>query len=128
MGSGAGRGKAGGMKLRVSEKSWHLRYVRWFKTLDDEYRRSGKEYVPVELCGYFWTLMASCAFGLFFLTVLIFFSPMWVPALMWEKFWEWRNDRWPPVPKVKTRCQSNILVEFIKAKKRKVCPLIEVVP
>ena len=138
--------------MQVSEQSWHLRYVRF---MDASPR--GEPYVPRDLCSYFWTVVALVALptlvGLAVLTVIVFGGFQLYEAFR-DNFWttslivgiaigipititavilairsivRWRSGRPVRVKKPKRKKEPGLVRSYLSAKKRRVCPLIEVV-
>jgi len=102
--------------MKVSKKSWHYRLIFWYD-----------HYVPQNLCDYFWALMKS----MLIVGLLAVTAPVWGPAMavhyLFERYDDWRFEKMiadhesgPPPPK-----PPGIIMSFLRAKKQKVCPLIE---
>lgn len=129
--------------MKVSERSWHLRFVRFTRLhLLEQW------YAPHDLCSYFWggivgaLLLWACLlvlavaltcvvlggiaapFVLVFLALKgdvaarIMASVLAVGALALWMVHRGRHAR---------ARQPNLLIEYLRAKKRRICPLIEVV-
>lgn len=131
------------MRVKISERSWHLRYVRWWdgvgnRASDLIYRdpdQPPKPYTPTNLCGYFW-MVTLIGPGMFF-WLLTFFPAVFVLKyvgllVFWGVMALIRGVRslFHAVrpSKAETSNEPNLFVEYVKAKKRRICPLIEVVP
>ena len=104
--------------MTLSKKSWHYRLMKSF-TSDD--KLVNNELPNTSLCMYFWQL----CFLLFFLStvglfVFIALSPMifieWLGYDLSKKKVEVKRE--PTEPRT-------LLGKWVKAKKEKVCPLIE---
>ena len=128
--------------MRVSERSWHLRFVRWV----DEgawfrgFLRSSADprllpYVPRDLCSYFWRVVGSFVL---LLGITVFGGCIWAIGMtifgaVALSLWVWRHTQ-PTVkwvraqPKSPAAHEDGLLVAYVKAKKRRLCPRIEVVP
>lgn len=134
--------------MEINEKSWHFRLVQ-FTTYHSA--RNIREYGGT-LCEYFWLVVYAIfsntckAVAVFFLAWLFIYQPVsyiWAPddsklllVFMWAFFFvlagivfaiffirdKLRNRN--RVHKVK---QPNIVVEYIRAKKQKFCPVIKIV-
>jgi len=103
--------------MKVRKSSWHYKVWRW---------SNGKE-EPTNLCAYFWHV----AFVL-----LICASPLgWIAFLLAAigAAGEWLQDKWdarsyrrgPRPPKVPR--EPGLIRSYLRAKKARVCPLIEFV-
>lgn len=127
-------------KLIVSRKSWHYRLYNFtqnfmrsagvgmvLNSIAEKRLAYDRDYKPKNLCRYFWsTVLGVITFPLFVvLTVLLLLFILICVAICYPvfKLVDWLIDRKrqssdaPP--------QSNFVAEFIKARKAKVCPLIE---
>jgi len=121
--------------MKIDKNSWHYRWSNFF-TNQNEYNTN--------LCSYFWKLMFSiffpmaCVFiilgAVIVLTILLFIEPgfinmvvsaccvtgcVFLPplAIHWYRIWTNHTEY---------RISGEmVVVDFIKAKKRKICPLIE---
>ena len=109
--------------LTISSKSWHLRLVRSYHE---------GSYTPKSLCGYFWAV----AFAVFltpFMAALIGVLAvgavilLLVPQAIFGFLMKWWPSRKTDGPMEFKPHKPNLVWEFIKAKKRRVCPLIKVV-
>jgi hypothetical protein len=133
--------------MKISERSWHLRFVRWvnddgamFKrwfnpTPNDEFNAP---YQPHDLCRYFWAFVASIGMlliliGIGGVTFLICQTVYWtwrvLSWVVWHALVSPAVSVWDAIPKRHRREPKgppNLVVAFIRAKKRRVCPLIEV--
>jgi len=117
--------------MQVSSRSWHMRLVRW---LDDDYQ-------PKNLCKHFWMILLHLALlpllGILFLGIVGILSLFFV--LIFPIYGHRASQKiggedvrpwWVRIskePKPKKHRESNIFIEWVKAKKQRVCPLIEVV-
>jgi hypothetical protein len=142
--------------VRISERSWHLRFVRSFDKRDPVYGTVIKPYVPRDLCSYFWTVVGYLAFTALMLGVFVVFPlaalvwfvvkvvvPNWQIALVvlgvfavggltiglgylleWTVGRIWRRFRRTQV--TDDGQPKNLFVAYVVAKKRRLCPRIEV--
>ena len=98
--------------MEISSRSWHYRLVKW---LD-------KNYQPSNLCGYFWQVVLSLFVGAMFIPAL----PLIVTGLgIWTAY-TYSYKKVFPHHKPSESEEPSLIVEFIKAKKRRLCPLITV--
>ena len=90
----------------ISDKSWHMRLNKW---LDNTYH-------PTNLCRHFWVTVINLSLlplvAIVLLLILLMF-PLWWPI---KKIVE-RPKRYKPT-------EPSLFREFLKAQKRRVCPLI----
>jgi hypothetical protein len=101
--------------VKINKKSWHYKYLVWLHK--DEF------YLPRSLCGYFWLLVAS-------LTIIpVVLVLVGIPVVIAIGIGELlkRLHRKLNRNRKSVVHQPSIVVEFVKAKKRKVCPIIEFV-
>jgi hypothetical protein len=116
--------------MKVKRKSWHYK----ISNFGDSFEKSNDN-----LCRYFWRLIGKCALVVFgtlggiFLTIAFFASPYWISVtiiVLWVcssvilpvlAVWFLREKlgKSPEMP------YGNLVVEYMKAKKEKVCPIIE---
>ena len=138
--------------MKISANAWHFKlYCLMRQGWDDDAgpfvvplillgkRHLNRRYSPTTLCKYFWsTLLLTLIFPI----VLIFISILAAVVIpfIWT-FFKIKDDWWnEPTRKKKRDFEKytkydetkkektpNLLVEFVKAKKSKVCPLIEIV-
>lgn len=137
--------------MRVSEQSWHLRYVRWLQSSPDKAKNGA--YMPRDLCSYFWKVVGSVAAPAIGVPWLLFV----VGWIIWQFIEDWKlallilggivggltllaliaiggtalfGNR-PPKPKKvkkpKHKKEPGLIRSYMSARKRRVCPLIEVV-
>jgi hypothetical protein len=105
-----------GGRMKISARSWHYRWMRWFyaDTLDN--------HVPRSLCTYFWALVFSplvaLAVGAFAIALLTILLPVLGVGELHDRRQRKRGHLPPKGP--------GLVRSFVKAKKRKICPLIEV--
>lgn len=137
--------------MEINPTSWHFRAIKY------AYRMKAYDYQQwgTTLCGYFWSVFFACLtifaklLVVFFILWLLVYNPisyLWAPtveklmiAIIWgcalgfavfafggmyliQKYRSWSEKR--PVKKQK---QPNILVEYIKARKEKFCPIVKIV-
>ena len=136
--------------MKVSRNSWHFRWLRLVYGEDKNYRSISTVLTPGfmhfihhdfngprSLCPYFWAMFFSPAFAGILLLIVPF---MWILGvtviLLWMSLtvlfrsirWAWRHR---PTLALKRRVQSkhndepSVVLEFIKARKRNVCPVIK---
>ena len=91
----------------VNRSSWHYRYLRMWGTNP-----------PRTLCSYFWVLVIHCTVLPLMLALL---SPAVLSVFVYDELRKLLSRRGPACLEKK----PNLFVEWVKAKKRKVCPLIE---
>lgn len=118
--------------FKVSRKSWHYRLHTFVFTMFDlehggpiDYWTEGYRYIhrPKSLCTYFWSTLIltillpiwTIFFTIATIVIVIGYFVFYKPH---EKYREFR-------PKKQSNKQPGIVKTFIKAKKNKVCPLIE---
>lgn len=107
------------MKLKVSKASWHYRLYKWTDC-------------PIEtttLCGYYWVilicLVAGTFMGLCLLIVRVgFFTHDLYRKLRPRKPGVYDARYWESVAQ-KPPKQSPLWLEWLKAKKNRVCPMID---
>lgn len=90
------------MNIVISKKSWHYRLARLVY----------KDDISVSICGYFWQIVLLPVMGIFFLIVITAISPLIL--------WTWVSDKFPH-----RATQDGPFVSYLKARKQKICPLIE---
>lgn len=111
--------------MKISPRSWHYRVMTW-----DGHLWHGH---PKSLCEYFWSVVISGIVGICFIVI---WAPIWIPFLALIKVLTWLSRRvaWDYARSVyliltdrasETFKKPNILVEFWKAQKRKVCLVIK---
>ena len=103
--------------MKISSRSWHFRLVRKWE---------GKSYDPETLCSYFWAVAGYSILTFVGGLALIAMSPFLLlfVGIAYAGFWIWEHR---PQRKNKVRKESGLLRQWLKARKDKVCPLIEVV-
>lgn len=135
--------------MKISTNSWHYKVLGWaFKC--------SVRHDNVGICKYFWMVVASLFWyvilSLGAISAVAVFSG-WIPILLWQwytgvmvsqDFFEFSLAMFtvlslgagasllvvfgkPLLRKRKRKEPPNILFEYVKAKKQKVCPLVEVV-
>lgn len=100
--------------MRVSRRSWHMRLCQFAYGM-------GGVYVPKNLCHHFWSVVGIPIFGVFVLMVgivVIVLSPIWL-SIIWVMD---RRER-----KASSVKEPGLVTAWFKAKKQRVCPLIELV-
>lgn len=115
--------------MKISERSWHLRFARW------SYRLRSKEgaavYTPTDLCQYVWRgLVTGLVFLVMASVIIVVASPLLLAGAIYDIVTDWQSKHprlsTPAAPRAPRA--SNLFVTYLLAKKRRVCPLIEVVP
>lgn len=124
--------------MKVSARSWHVRLVQGMSTGFDH------QYVPRDLCSHFWWVVASLAFvalcfSVFVVGAMLILFLLWIKgfvvllplvggalvghlATLAARALVRRVHDAEPVPR-----PPNLFVEYVKSKKHRICPLIEVV-
>lgn len=113
--------------MKISKKSWHYRWLLFM----NQYKIDN---MPKSLCGYFWSLVISL-FGVpvFFVAVSpvilfgcicagLYYSYWWIVDKYKNHRDKKRIARGEPVCKHR---EPSLFRKWLKAKKEKVCPLIE---
>jgi hypothetical protein len=121
--------------MKISERSWHLRLARL---------ACGQNYRPRDLCSYFWggivfstAMICAVVVSLLVLASLLvrfMLLHLWetlgflvvvlvVTGILLGVVWVFIRP-----PKDGPKGPPNPLVEYLRAKKRRLCPLIEVTP
>ncbi len=117
--------------MQISSRSWHMRLVR---LLVDDYQ-------PKNLCKHFWmTLMVMAVLPLLGVLLLAIGAVLAMGlSLLFPVYGRRASQKlggenvrpwWARTnkdPKPKKHREPNIFIEWVKAKKQRVCPLIEVV-
>lgn len=134
--------------MEINEKSWHFRLVKFTSY---QSARNIRDYGGT-LCEYFWLVVFAIflnivkATGALFLAWLFIYNPVsyiWAPddsklllVFMWAFFFAasgivfasiFIRDKLQsrtPINKVK---QPSIVIEYLRAKKQKFCPVIKIV-
>ncbi len=107
--------------MKLSRNSWHYRLIK--------YCTPNAQLVDGELpykdfCSYFWHLLVLIIIGLpmvLFLTILV--SPFFLLCWIADKRDEWRMAR--QLKKADPDNPNTLIGKWLKAKKDKVCPIIE---
>jgi hypothetical protein len=129
--------------LRFSRRSWHYWLYSRNLFFIRGYRTGAKN-----LCAYFWSIVGIVVGNLLLIAVLlalliylgvtisahlvillyalgiivgavVFFGGVWLVGGWWDNWAEKRRGR------AKVERRPNLLFEYVKAKKKKYCPLIE---
>lgn len=111
--------------MKISTSSWHYRIPKFFwhwSVVRDEM----KYCQPESVCAYFWWMIGSPFMSLSSAIFILMISPLlafyisinWVGGLVLDLI----DEHWPM--HIKKR-EPSVIVEYIKAAKSKVCPLIE---
>ena len=116
--------------MKIKRKSWHYK----ISNFGADFEKSNDS-----LCRYVWRLVGKCAFAFFgtlagiLLTLAFFASPYWISVtviILWMTsscafpilaIWFLREKlgKSPEMP------YGSLVTEYLKAKKEKVCPIIE---
>jgi hypothetical protein len=133
------------MTVTISERSWHLRYVRavdealWRMCDLVSKSQNPQPYVPKHLCAYFWRVVLCVPVNLWLAMVLVL--PLlllkWTFLVLWwivsgayrvvrTGVQRLRPRRVPRVAARETQHPS-LFVAYLKASRERLCPLIEVV-
>lgn len=136
--------------MKISTKSWHFR----LNQLVNENKAGEILMFGTTLCPYFWlTVRSLLSIGMYLallvaLFIILIAAPVafyWYPSalggaglIIWgvaavmylltvfpKQVAEWLNKKYPGETTIEKK--PNILVEYIKAKKAKFCPIVEVV-
>jgi hypothetical protein len=99
--------------MKISRKSWHYRFLKWMRCSP----------IPDNLCGYFWVVVLAGLAIAAISTVAVVLSPIWVPAWVYCKLQDRFDEKFPP--KEKPAREPGLLRQWLKAKKDRVCPLLE---
>ena len=102
-------------RIVIRRTSWHYRLVRW---------EDPNAPMPVTLCGYFWVVVGAGTFRMFFSMLMVVVMP--IVGMFFGSAWLWNHRPWRRKAAEAMPHEPNLLVEWVKAKKRRVCPLIEV--
>lgn len=105
--------------MKISKRSWHYRFLAW--VYSEYVKRNGK--LPMQsLCEYIRELILFPLFCIIFsLPILIF----WICYGIYLGC-SWLYSKLPEFRR-KTSGESNIVITWMKAKKEKICPIIEYV-
>jgi len=101
--------------MKISKKSWHYRLLKWSYPKD---KLVNKELPHKSFCEYFGALVGLICIGIpmFALLMVLIGIPVFIM--------EWCEKHWPK--KEKKEWEPKTLVgQWVKAKKEKVCPLVE---
>jgi hypothetical protein len=101
--------------VKVRRTSWHYRIYCFYRDL---YEFKGE---PQNLCRYFWATMGLSTFTAL-ITPLV--AVAWIGANVHDLYRSVRPAKNKPK---KTTQEPGLLRSFLRAKKQKVCPRIEVV-
>jgi hypothetical protein len=100
--------------MRLSKKSWHYRLMKYYTS---ESNLVNGELANISLCDYFPKLVLTLFLSV---TVYIISSPIFLLILLADYLPETK----PPI-KVKPKEPRTLFGKWLKAKKEKICPLIE---
>lgn len=128
--------------MKIKTNAWHARFIRatWCEMFDAD--------MPRSLCSYFWILVFSTVFSVLLSALALALSPILGPVLgavwLYGRWEEWKKEQQAREyeaakregrldeynakyfgKKEKKRKKPGLLRSFIKAKKQKVCPLIQ---
>ena len=105
--------------MEISSRSWHLRFVRTFE----------KNYEPNNLCSHFWKVVGYILMLTALIPMAIVGWPLYLLFLGIKDGTRFCYNKLRPKSQRTQLRQSgppDLLLEFSKAKKRKLCPLITV--
>mgnify|MGYP001558746193 CR=1 FL=1 len=99
--------------MKINSRAWHLTLVRWL----------APRYQPTNLCSYFWLVLGSLLLAAVGIALVIILLPI-IPIILLIKHLATHH---PLRQQSQEASKPSLLLEFLKAKKRKLCPLITVV-
>lgn len=99
--------------MKIKRSSWHFRMYYWWYVKE-----------PKNLCKYFWKYMVM-------LVSMVLVSPFVVMIIPFVCLWKggkWLENRYPFLGvKVYNEDNPPIWLEYLRAKKDKVCPSIKII-
>jgi hypothetical protein len=102
--------------MKISKNSWHYKLTKWITPKE---KLVNGELAQTNFCDYFGHLMALLFIGLPLFAVM---AVLLSPALLWG----WMEDKgWIKKPQEGRREPTTLFGKWFKAKKEKVCPVIE---
>lgn len=134
-------------KIRIRSKKWHYRIYRFYRHMWAESPLAlwdmvrGKEHVPYYkpkgLCTYFWFLVLTTLFGWIVAILFLVFIALALVIIGFavgfkylikqiKKLFPRRKPKFQPLGEPE-HPRVHWVAEFAKAKKRRMCPLIEIV-
>ena len=139
--AGAAAEEGEGGEMIVHESSWHLKVARW----------GNHNYQPRDLCSYFWRVTGRLLWALAVIYAALYWGYRLVDAIFDNPWWAVMIVVVPAallvisgvvflllaafdaIPKphfnrTKKQKPPSLVGSYIKAKKRRVCPLIELEP
>ena len=103
--------------MKISRRSWHFRQCR---------SAFGEGYEPKNLCRHFW--MTVTALWLALLTGILLPLILLAASYDWlVKVGGWLTDRLSVFDAPKPAKEPGLLRSYLAARKRRICPMIEVV-
>lgn len=133
--------------LKISRRSWHYRLQRYIfsawtsgiEVLPPPIGHNARKNPPVwDLCRYFWFTVLMCfsfpflvlfgvLLGVFFVLAVIFYYAVFTP---WMKFVRTAAATALSLRRASSRAaarEPGLIKSYIKARKQRVCPMIEIV-
>ena len=108
--------------LVFSSQAWHIRLCKLVYV--------GHNYKPTNLCSHFWYTMIACvAFlmvGVAAISVGIYCILSWPIRWPISSALEWHHTRYQKISHVSQPREPNLIWAWLVARKRRVCPLIQV--
>ena len=102
--------------MKISKKSWHYRLTKWVTPKE---KLVNGEIPYTNFCDYFGHLICLLFIGLPLFAVL---TVLLSPVILWE----WMVEKgWIKKPEEGRREPTTLFGKWFKAKKEKVCPVIE---
>lgn len=109
--------------MKISRKSWHYRWLSWWLKHTSPPLKPVPD-PPNDLCSYFWLLVYSFTFypvGMLFICILmspfaIIFGLCYIVEYLWGRYIKSEE---------KKEKKEWLATSWLRAKKQKVCPLIE---
>lgn len=138
--------------MKISRSSWHYKLYRYIQNIEQ-----GRSYLnpfskvtrvdhrpPKNLCPYVWMifcgLIGALVLSVVVILCMIIASPFWVVYKVFQGLWwvcEWIDAkvRMPHIdinmperePRKRRERKPSLVVAYVKARKKKVCPMIELV-
>lgn len=112
--------------MEFSSRAWHIRLIRFLQA-DSE-----KPYIPSSLCLHFWRVVFTLTIQgpIMLILFIVIMTPFGVGFGCYEAF-KWISRRWRRQASISHQKtlrpkEPNLIIEWFKAKKSKVCPVITV--
>ena len=119
--------------MKINRNSWHYRFMDWVLTSrlvwlsDDKTGMDTREWRLNNLCRYFWYFVFCFSWVLVHIPITLIVAPFIGATVLLvgviELFLEIGNLF--PLRAEKKNKKPNLFLSFLKAKKQKVCPIIE---